>query len=216
MRVRIKICGITSVEDAQAAVQAGADALGFMFYAKSPRNLSLAKAAKIIRTLPPYIAKVGVFVDPPAEFVRAAVEHCGLDTLQFHGNETPQFCNSFAPLTVYKAFRVKDAAAIDATAAYRKQAWLLDSYVAGQPGGTGEVFNWDFARQVVDRGACVILAGGLTSKNVAKAVRKVRPYAVDVSSGVELSPGKKDAAKVRSFIKNALRASLASYAREVD
>jgi len=198
MIVKVKICGITSVADALAAVDAGSDALGFMFYAPSPRNVSLGAAAEIIRQLPPFVAKVGVFVNPAEDEVRRAIEECGLDTLQFHGEETPEFCRRFS-LKTMKAFRVRDAESLEQTQPYTNEAWLLDSYVAGQLGGTGARFNWDLATEAARRHT-VLLAGGLTPENAAEAVRKVRPYGLDVSSGVESAPGKKDAAKVRAFI----------------
>jgi phosphoribosylanthranilate isomerase len=199
MSVRVKICGITRAEDALAAVDAGADALGFMFVEASPRCVTPEQAAGILRELPPFVARVGVFVNPSADRVRAAIAETGIDTLQFHGEETPAFCRQFGP-RVIKAFRVRDAESLKPLADFRSETWLLDSFVAGKHGGTGAVFNWDLAAQAVKQGGRVILAGGLTPENVADAVRQVRPYALDVSSGVELSPGRKDAAKVRAFI----------------
>jgi phosphoribosylanthranilate isomerase len=199
MSVKIKICGITNIEDGLASVEAGADALGFMFYAASPRCLTTERAAKIIRELPPFVARVGVFVDPTEEEVRRAITECGIDTLQFHGEESPAFCGRFGLKTI-KAFRIRDEESLKATATYPDQAWLLDSFVAGKRGGTGERFNWDLAREATQRSRRVILAGGLKPENAADAVRKVRPYALDVSSGVESAPGRKDAAKVRAFI----------------
>jgi phosphoribosylanthranilate isomerase len=200
MTVRIKICGITSVSDALAAAEAGADALGFMFYERSPRHVSLESAAEIIRELPPFIARVGVFVDADAETVRRTVGQCGIDTLQFHGSESPEFCGQFH-LAVIKAFRVRGAETLGEAAQYRQVSWLLDSYVPGQPGGTGATFNWDLAREAVKSGRRIILAGGLTPENAAEAVRHVHPYALDVSSGVESAPGKKDSLKMRDFIR---------------
>ena len=200
MNVRVKICGITNLEDAQAAVDAGADALGFVFCESSPRKLSAGIAAEIIARLPPFVAKAGVFVNANEESVRGAVGECGLDTLQFHGDETPEFCRKFSPLKVYKAFRIQDLESLQALPAYKTDAWLLDSFVPDKPGGTGATFNWDLAAEAKKIGRPVILAGGLTPENVAEAVRKVRPFAVDVSSGVESSPGKKDHTKVRRFI----------------
>lgn len=198
MNAKVKICGITSVADALAAADAGADALGFMFYASSPRFLTSAAAREIIRELPPFIARVGVFVDPTEEQVRQAIVETGVDTLQFHGNETPEFCRRFGLKTI-KAFRVRDAESLHAAEPFTSEAWLLDSYVAGQLGGTGARFNWELATDAAQR-HCVILAGGLTPENAVEAVRKVRPYGLDVSSGVESAPGRKDAAKVRAFI----------------
>lgn len=203
MRVRVKICGLTNREDALAAVQAGADALGFMFFSGSPRCLTRPHAADIIRTLPPFVARVGVFVNPLEADVRAAIAECGLDTLQFHGEEAPGFCRQFG-LKVIKAFRMRDASSLAELKQFPTEAWLLDSYVPGQRGGTGATFNWDLAAQAVQRQGRVILAGGLTAENVGDAVKRVRPYAVDVSSGVESAPGRKDAGKVAAFI-NAVR-----------
>lgn len=197
--VRVKICGITSAGDAVTAVDAGADALGFMFYEHSPRLVSFKQAAAIIRELPPLIAKVGVFVNPSEEVVRRAIVETGIDTLQFHGEEPPEFCRRFG-LKSIKAFRVRDAGSLTAAASYATEAWLLDSFVTGQYGGTGAQFNWDLAAEAARRHARVILAGGLSPANAAEAVRKVRPFGLDVSSGVESAPGKKDPAKVRDFI----------------
>jgi len=203
MSVKVKICGVTNIEDALAAVEAGADALGFMFYEPSPRNVQVKVATDIIRQLPPFVAKVGVFVNAAEETVRRAIEECGIDTLQFHGDETPEFCRKFSPLKIYKAFRMENLESLRALPGYRTDAWLLDSFVQGKHGGTGAQFNWDLAVESKKLGRPIILAGGLTPENVADAVRKVRPFAVDVSSGVESSPGKKDHGKVRRFIASA-------------
>jgi phosphoribosylanthranilate isomerase len=197
--VRVKICGITQVQDAVAAVDAGADALGFMFFENSKRNLSPSTAAEIIRELPPFISKVGVFVNPTKDFVRAAMETSGIDTLQFHGEEPPQFCAQFG-LKVIKAFRIRDRDTLRDCLHYRDYAWLLDSYVAGEQGGTGVAFNWDVAVEATKLSRMIILAGGLKVNTVADAVRQVQPFAVDVSSGVESAPGNKDHAKIREFI----------------
>lgn len=200
MHVRVKICGITSVADAQAAVEAGADAIGLMLWGPSKRYVTNAQAAEIVRSLPPFIAKVGVFVDASAEEVRRAVGEIGLDTVQLHGEETPEFCRQFAPLKVMKAFRVKDASSLTTMTDYDTDAWLLDSYVAGQQGGTGAIFNWNLAVQAKDSGRPIVLAGGLTPENIAEAVHEVWPFGVDVSSGVESAPGKKDAGMIRQFV----------------
>ena len=199
MRTRTKICGITNAADARAALDAGADALGFVFSELSPRCLTMDAAAAIIRELPPFLAKVGLFVDAPEDLVRRTIEATGIDTLQFHGQESPGFCRRF-PLTVIKAFRVRDERTLEEMKAYPEPAWLLDAYVAGQLGGTGVTFNWDLAARAVLQHRTVILAGGLTPENAAEAVRQVRPYAVDVSSGVESAPGKKDHGRLRAFI----------------
>ena len=199
MRVRVKICGISNIDDAVAAVDAGADALGFMFFEHSKRNVTFERAAEIIRELPPFVAKVGVFVNSAEDFVRRALDRTGIDTLQFHGEESPEFCSRFAP-KIIKAFRVRDRASLDECLKYRHHAWLLDSFVTGAHGGTGVAFDWDLAMEATKLSRMIILAGGLKPETVADAVRKVRPYAVDVSSGVESEPGKKDHAKIREFI----------------
>ena len=202
MLTKVKICGITRIEDALLAAEAGADALGFMFYEASPRCVARDAAAGIIRELPPFLARVGVFVNPSPDDVRRAIEECRIDTLQFHGEETPEFCAQFG-LRVIKAFRVRDADSLQALSVYAGATFLLDSFVAGQHGGTGATFNWDLAALTVKAGRRVLLAGGLTPENAAEAVRRVRPYGLDVSSGVEAAPGVKDAAKVRAFIAEA-------------
>ena len=199
MPVWVKICGLTNVADALAAAAAGADALGFMFYEPSRRNLSPVAAAEIIRELPSFIAKVGVFVNPTMEFVHSTIETSRLDTLQFHGEETPEFCAQFG-LPVFKAFRVKDRSVLAQCANFRDCAWLLDSHVDGALGGTGVAFDWDVAVEATKLHPQVILAGGLKVETVADAVRRVRPHGVDVSSGVEAAPGRKDANAVRRFI----------------
>ena len=204
MSVIVKICGITRPEDARAAVEAGADALGFVFYPGSPRFVALDAAAAIARELPPYIVRVGLFVDAPPDEVVAAVAACGLNLLQFHGEEPPDYCLQFGLMSM-KAFRVRDAASLDALPNSPTDAWLLDAYVPGQLGGTGESFNWDLALQAGRYGRPIFLAGGLTPENVGEAVRRARPYAVDVSSGVEAAPGRKDHAKVRAFVSAAKR-----------
>jgi phosphoribosylanthranilate isomerase len=202
VRVRVKICGITNVDDAVAAVDAGADALGFMFFENSKRNITFARAVEIIRRLPPFVAKVGVFVNAAEEFIRRGIESTGIDTLQLHGDETPDFCRKLGALKVIKAFRVRDAESLNDCLAYREYAWLLDSYVAGAAGGTGVAFNWDVAVEAGKHNRMIILAGGLKPETVAQAVQKVKPFAVDVSSGVESAPGRKDHAKIRAFIAN--------------
>lgn len=201
MKVRVKICGITSTADARAAVDAGADALGFMFYPRSPRFLEAATARAIIDTLPPFVARVGVFVDATADEILRIVAQCGLDTVQLHGAESPELCRCLRPLSVIKAFRVQDAGTLEQLTAYEDFSWLLDSYVAGEMGGTGRTFNWELAATAVRRGGMVLLAGGLHPGNVAAAIAAVKPWAVDVSSGVEQAPGRKDAAKMRAFVR---------------
>ena len=163
-------------------------------------------ASEISRALPPFIIRVGVFVNPAKEFVLKAIAECGLNLLQFHGTEPPEFCAQFDLMSM-KAFRVRDAASLNDLPKYKTDAWLLDAYSSDTFGGTGEVFNWDLAVEAQKTGRLIFLAGGLTPENVAGAVRKVRPFGVDVSSGVESSPGKKDHAKVRAFIKAAKTAA---------
>lgn len=205
MSVRVKICGVTHPEDARAAVEAGADALGFMFFAGSSRHVSHAQAAAIIQALPPFVVRVGVFVNPDPAEVRAAIAACGLDTLQFHGEESPEFCRQFG-LKVIKAFRIQDESSLADLDRFPTESWLLDSHVPGQLGGTGTPFNWDLAAQAVHRGGRVILAGGLRASNVGQAIRRVRPYAVDVSSGVESIPGRKDPELIQAFMTAVRRA----------
>ncbi len=202
MNVKVKICGITSVADGLAAAEAGADMIGLMFYEKSPRHITLQAAAEIARQLPPSLTKVGVFVNATEEFIQRAISECGLGMLQFHGEETPEFCTQFGVMSM-KVFRIRDSASLAALPDYQTDAYLLDAYSASGLGGTGEKFNWDLAVEAQKFGRPIFLAGGLTPENVAAAVRQVRPFGVDVSSGVESAPGKKDAAKVRAFIQAA-------------
>ena len=202
MGVKVKICGITNLEDGLAAVAAGADALGFVFYDSSPRKVSIEGAAGIIRQLPPLILKVGVFVDPTPELVLRAIGECGLNVLQFHGDEPSEYCLQFGLMSI-KAFRIRDAASLAPLKQYHTDAWLLDAYAPDKPGGTGERFNWDLALEAKDWGRPIFLAGGLTPENVAAAVRQAQPFGVDVSSGVEAAPGRKDHAKLRAFIQAA-------------
>ncbi len=196
---RTKICGITREQDLHAAVAAGADALGFVFYAKSPRNVSPQQAAQLLRALPPFVTSVGLFVDPEEDFVRQVLTHVPLDVLQFHGDEPPEFCRQFGR-PYLKAIRVRAGVdLVECAARYADaQALLLDAYVEGVQGGTGESFDWELIPRQLP--LPVILSGGLHPGNVAAAVRQVRPYAVDVSSGVEAAKGIKDAAKVAAFI----------------
>jgi phosphoribosylanthranilate isomerase len=199
MSTRVKICGITNLADAQNAVEAGTDALGFIFYEKSSRYLAVSAAAKISKQLPPFIMRVGVFVNAPEKLVTRAISECGLGLLQFHGDEPPEFCTRFGLMSM-KAFRIRDAESLKELPKYPTEAWLLDAWSAETLGGTGEKFNWDLAVEAQKFGKPVFLAGGLTPENVAAAVRRVRPFGVDVSSGVEASPGKKDHEKVKAFI----------------
>lgn len=199
MRVRSKICGIIRVEDALAAVEAGADAIGLVFYAKSPRAVSVEQALAIVRALPPFVTCVGLFVDMPREALRAVLQQVPLDLLQFHGDEAPADCEGYARPYI-KALRVRpgeDVAALMAPYAGARGI-LLDTFVEGVPGGTGAAFDWSLVPQ--GSGRPIVLAGGLDAGNVAAAIRQVRPYAVDVSGGVEASKGIKDAGKIRAFV----------------
>lgn len=202
MSVRVKICGLTNLDDARVAVDAGADALGFIFFPGSPRYVTPAAAARIIAQLPPFIAKVGVFVDESLAGIQETLTATGIDTVQLHGSESPALCEKLSEsrLKIIKAFRVKDQSSLAALKDFRASAFLLDSYVPGQLGGTGAKFNWDLAIQAAGFGTPIILAGGLLPENIGDAVSKVSPYGVDVSSGVESAPGKKHHAKVRAFI----------------
>jgi len=202
MSTRVKICGITNLADAQVAVEAGADALGFNFYEKSPRFVPTRSAAEISRALPPFTLRVGIFVNPSEELVLHAISECGLNLLQFHGDEPPEFCTQFGLMSM-KAFRVRDAESLTELPKYQTDAWLLDAYSSDTFGGTGEAFNWNLAIEAQKLGKPVFLAGGLTPENINEAIQKVRPFGVDVSSGVESSPGQKDHKKVRTFIKAA-------------
>jgi len=199
MQTKVKICGVTNVADALAAAEAGADMIGLNFYEGSPRYVTPATAAEIARPLPPFVLRVGVFVNPAEAQVLEAIAGCGLNLLQFHGDEPSDFCTQFGVMSV-KALRVREAASLEALADFHTEAFLLDAYAKGGLGGTGEKFNWDLAVAAQKYGRPIFLAGGLTPENVAEAVRQVRPFAVDVASGVESAPGKKDAAKVRAFI----------------
>jgi phosphoribosylanthranilate isomerase len=206
MSVKVKICGITNLADAQVAVEAGADMLGFIFCETSPRFMTVKAVADISRQLPPHVARVGVFVNPDEDLVMRTIADCGLNILQFHGDEPPEFCTQFGLMSV-KAFRVRDAESLRPLPDYQTEAWLLDTYAVGKAGGTGTTFNWDLAIEAQKLGKPIFLAGGLTPENVADAVRRVQPFAVDVSSGVEASPGKKDHAKVKAFVTTAKQAS---------
>jgi len=199
LRTRIKICGLTREVDVQAAVDAGADAIGLVFYERSPRHVTLAQAVEIARALPPFVLRVGVFVNPDEALVTRAIAECGLSLLQFHGNEDSAFCTQFGVMSL-KALRVRDAETLKTLEQFHTDAFLLDAYSPGALGGTGEKFNWELAIEARKFGKPIFLAGGLTPENVGDAVKQVRPFAVDVSSGVESAPGKKDAAKVRAFI----------------
>jgi len=200
METAVKICGITRVEDALAATRAGAHAIGLVFYTPSPRCVTPARAADVIRAFPPFVTAVGLFVDPGAEEVRSTLAAAPLQLLQFHGAETPAFCRQFAR-PYMKTVRMKPGVDLLQYAQnyHDARALLLDSYVEGLHGGSGAVFDWSLVPR--DLPLPVVLSGGLTVENVGEAVRKVRPAAVDVSSGVESAKGIKDARKIAAFIK---------------
>ncbi|CAH2032068.1 phosphoribosylanthranilate isomerase [Trichlorobacter ammonificans] len=202
---RVKICGITDPEDALAAVAAGADALGFVFYRESPRHIFPEEAVRIIAQLPPFVQAVGLFVNEDPATVNGIADLCRLDLVQLHGDEPADYC----PLIrrrVLKAFRVRSLTCLEPMAAYRTAGFLLDAYSPSCYGGSGTTFNWEIAREAVNRHQRIVLAGGLAPDNVAEAIRQVKPSAVDVSSGVERGPGKKDHQKVREFIRAAKEA----------
>lgn len=209
---RIKICGITRVEDVIDAVHSGADALGLVFYDKSPRHVTVQQAVLLTEVIFPFVTLVGLFVNPTAERVREVLQAVPLDVLQFHGEEKPEFCAQFGR-PYLKAIRVKPGVDLVqyATDFAGAQGLLLDAFVDGAHGGTGAAFDW--ALIPFDLPLPVILSGGLHAGNVAEAISKVRPYAVDVSSGVEASRGIKDAAKIAAFIKEVNRIDMQLYLR---
>lgn len=203
--IKIKICGITNLDDALAAAEAGADALGFNFYKKSPRYVEPEKASEIIAQLPPFMMPVGVFVNEHEDRIREIQHKTCIQAIQLHGDESPEFCQRFEN-RVIKAFQVKDKESLKVMAHYRVGAFLLDSYRDDLRGGTGKVFDWHLAVVAKTFGK-IILAGGLTPENVAEAVKLVQPYAVDVAGGVEKEKGLKDHGKVKQFIIEVRRAS---------
>jgi phosphoribosylanthranilate isomerase len=200
-QVRVKVCGITSVEDGLMAVRAGAEAVGLVFWPASPRAVDVETARRIAQALPPFVTRVGVFVDASREELACVAEAVGLDVLQLHGQESPEDLARL-PRRALKALRVDASFSLEVAARYAEHACglLLDAGSVAQPGGTGRLCDWDLARRVRERVETLVLAGGLTSANVAEAIATVGPAAVDVSSGVESAPGKKDAVKLRAFI----------------
>jgi phosphoribosylanthranilate isomerase len=206
--VKIKICGITNLEDAVKSVQAGCDALGFVFYRKSPRYIEPERAREIIKQLPAHIIKMGVFANAREKDVKRIAKICKLDVLQFHGNESPEFCSRFRNRRIIKAFRIKEGLDSQSLLRYKPFAYLFDTFVESKLGGTGKKFDWRLIRHICDIKQPIFLSGGLTEDNVKEAIECARPDWVDVSSSLEASPGKKDHKKVRSFIKIAKRTSL--------
>ena len=199
MRTRVKICGITRAQDALQAVKQGADAIGLVFYPKSPRNVSAAQAAEIVSQIPAFVTVVGLFVDAEPAFIQEVISSVKLDLLQFHGDETPSACRQYSR-PYMKAIRVKNGTNLVQYAAdyADARALLLDAFAEGVPGGTGLVFDWSLIPQNLP--LPIVLAGGLNAENVGVAIEQVRPYAVDVSGGVEASKGIKDAAKIAAFM----------------
>ncbi|MDD5347917.1 MAG: phosphoribosylanthranilate isomerase [Candidatus Omnitrophica bacterium] len=204
--VKVKICGITNLPDAQAAVGAGCDALGFVFYKKSPRYIEPRRAAEIIRGLPKQVVKIGVFVNASERFIRKTARLCRLDMLQFHGEESPAFCRRFRGFKVIKGFRVKDGIDIRGCLRYRVFAYLFDAFSSRAYGGTGRTLRWSFvARDLAGVKTTIFLSGGLDERNVARAIRCIRPAWVDASSCLEKAPGEKDHARIRGFVRKAKR-----------
>ncbi|HEX5733116.1 MAG TPA: phosphoribosylanthranilate isomerase [Blastocatellia bacterium] len=206
-RVRVKICGVRTLEEAEASVEAGADALGFNFWPDSPRFITPEEARRIVAALPALITCIGVFVNEDAGRVREIVSHVALNTVQLHGEETARYCLELGSVKVIKAFRVGNEFNPKTIRAYPVSAILLDAKVEGQYGGTGKRFSWEHAIQA-KRFAPVILAGGLNVDNVAEAITYVRPFAIDVCSGVESAPGRKDLNRLREFMEEVARANI--------
>ena len=203
--MKIKMCGLTNAEDASAAVEAGADAVGFVFHKKSPRCAETAAVKAIVKGLPPFVLPIGVFVNEDAKVVRDIMDSCGLTLAQLHGDETAAYCEMLGR-PVLKAIRIRDRRSFLALAEFQGRAgvrgFLIDAFSPDAYGGTGQVADWSLAAEAASA-ATILLAGGLTPLNVSDAIRRVRPYGVDVSSGVEVSPGKKDHAKLRAFVQAA-------------
>lgn len=202
MMLKVKICGLTNAEDAAVAVEAGADAVGFVFHRKSPRCAETSAVKAIIRELPPFVLPIGVFVNEEPKVVRDVMDSCGLALAQLHGDETAAYCETLGR-PVLKAIRIRDRGSFLALAEFQGRAgvrgFLVDAFSPDAYGGTGQLADWSLAAEAAAV-ARILLAGGLTPENVAQAVGQVRPYGVDVSSGVEARPGKKDHAKVRAFV----------------
>lgn len=204
MRTRVKICGITRVEDALQAAQSGADALGLVFYAKSPRAVEIEQARTIVQAVPAFVTTVALFVDPSRSYVEEVIERTSIDLLQFHGDEPETFCSSFSRPYI-KALRMQPGVCISQLAnTYQSaQGILLDAWVDGVPGGTGQTFNWE---AIPALNQPLILAGGLNSANAQQAIQSVRPWALDVSGGVEASKGIKSKEKIQDFMQAVLTA----------
>jgi len=200
--VKVKICGITNLEDALAALFYGADAIGFVFYDKSPRCISPADAANISRILPKKIKRVGVFVNEDVAKVKKIAKLCKLDMLQFHGQESPEYCRKFKGYKVIKAFRINHKEDLAGISKYKTFAYLFDSFSRTKLGGTGRKFNWKILAQAATMRPSIFLSGGLTAGNVKKAIKLLKPDWVDASSSLELKPGKKDHKKIKKFVQS--------------
>ena len=205
-RLFVKICGITNLEDLMNAVDSGADAVGINFFRASKRYVTPGEAAKLLATIPSTVQRVGVFVDPGKNEVEEILKRVPLDVLQFSGNESPSALSGYT-IRMFKAIHVVNETSLDSMRSYRVDAFLLDAHSDDEFGGTGKVFDWAIAEKAKKWGK-VILAGGLNPENVSEAVRSVKPYGVDVSSGVETRPGKKDQKKIREFILRARQAAI--------
>lgn len=210
--VAIKICGITNYEDASSAVELGADMLGFIF-AHSPRRIAPQKAREIIAAIPPSVKTVGVFVNEGLAAIREVKDYCGLDLVQLHGDESPEFCHALMPSTI-KALRIKDSFSLPSIKAYhgKVRALLLDTYVKDKAGGTGQTFDWKLALKIKKLGIPIILSGGLGPSNIEAAIITVKPNAVDVNSGVEEFPGKKSTVLMKRLMEKAMNKSLGDFA----
>lgn len=210
-KVKIKICGITNLTDADTAVRLGADALGFIF-ASSPRQIAPQTAREIIGALPPFVKTVGVFVNEAPAAIRKVIDDCGLDLVQLHGDESPALCDELMPYTI-KALRIKDESNLKTVQAYhgKVRALLLDTYSKEKAGGTGKTFDWQLAIKIKEQGTPLILSGGLAPANIVAAIRTVRPSAVDVNSGVEERPGKKSSTLIRDLVENVRQAAFSEY-----
>lgn len=200
MGVRIKICGITRFEDARVAANLGVDALGFIFFKKSPRYIAPEEAAKIIRQLPPFISRVGVFVNEELPSILEIAQIAGIDTLQLHGTESPDFCDQ-SPLPVLKTFSVKPDMNFSILDTYKTAGFLLDTWNSNMYGGSGKTFDWTIAKNICARFNNVVIAGGLGASNIEEALDMVHPYGIDISSGVEIMPGVKNPHKMRDVVK---------------
>jgi phosphoribosylanthranilate isomerase len=199
-QVKVKICGMTNLKDVKVAVDGGVDAVGFIFYKKSPRSVTMQAVRKIVLELPPFVNSVGVFVDETAEQINKIADRCKLDRVQLHGDESPAFCKKIRR-RVIKVIRVKDIQSLKKLSDYPVSSFLLDTISEDQYGGTGKVFDWNLAYSAKKYGP-IILAGGLTPINVRQAIQRIQPYGVDVCSGVESQPGIKDHQKMQAFVKN--------------